>query len=74
MARTSLNKDLTPLLPTVNAEMARTSHEPPRRPKQRGFRARLYTVMTMDEPMISAAITSAMASRLAERSIWSPTR
>jgi hypothetical protein len=32
------------------------------------------TVMTIDEPMISAAITSAIASRLAARSIWSPTR
>ena len=32
------------------------------------------TVITMDEPTISAAITSASASRLAARSIWSPTR
>ena len=32
------------------------------------------TVMTMEEPMTSDAITSALASRLAALSIWSPTR
>jgi len=32
------------------------------------------TVITIDEPTISAATTSAIATRLAARSIWSPTR
>lgn len=57
----------------------KTAHHCPHEPekaerwqaKQRGPSC---TVMTMEEPMISAAITRAMASRLAERSIWSPTR